>query len=111
MTYIVQRGAVFRRLHHLDRREITNFGTDVGRQRDLGQTEGTGVGVVGRTRNLEWWHDGVAHVEGNLAESHIDIDQGRQVALEPAGLDSDSATGDGPLGAVASARHTTAWGC
>ena len=99
---------MLRCLHDLNRRKIANLVSNLRRQRDLGHAEGAGVGVVGRAGDLEGRDDRVAHVLGDLAETHVDVDQSRQMAWEPAGLDGNGAAGDGPLGAVARGRHATA---
>lgn len=49
----------------------------------------------------------MAHVRRDFAETEVDIDQGRLVAREPAGLNSDSAATDGPFGSVEGSRHAT----
>lgn len=49
----------------------------------------------------------MAHVKRNLAEAEIDVDQGSGVAREPARLEGDSTTADGPLGSVGRPGHTT----
>lgn len=100
---------MLRRLHHLDSRLVANFHTNIRRQRDLRQTEGAGVRVVGRAGDLEGRDDGVAHVLGGLAEAKVDIDQGSLVAREPSGLDCDGAAQDGPFGAVLGCWHAAAW--
>lgn len=88
------------RLNKLDSGIITRAHTDIGRQRNLRQTHGARVWVVGRASDLERRHDRVAHILGNLAESKVDIDQGILVAREPARLEGDSTTADRPLGSV-----------
>lgn len=80
---------------------------DIGRQGHLGQTHGTGVRVIGRADDLEGWDNRVAHVVGDFTEAEVDIDQGSGVAWEPARLEGDSTTADGPLGTVGRPGHTT----
>lgn len=49
----------------------------------------------------------MAHVFWDFTEAEIDIDQGSGVAWEPARLESDGTTADGPLGSVGRPGHTT----
>lgn len=42
--------------------------------------------------------EGVVERDGALAE--VDVEEGGGVAGEPAGLDTDGATGDGPEGSI-----------
>ena len=88
------------RLNQLDSSIITRADTDIGRQRNLRQTHGTRVWVVGRASYLERRHNRVAHILGNLAESKVDINQGILMAREPARLEGESTTADRPLGSV-----------
>lgn len=94
-------------LDQLDRGVVTRADGDIGRQGHLGQTHGTGVRVVCRADDQEGRDDGVAHIGGDLAEADIDVDQGSGVAWEPARLEGDSTTADGPLGSVGRPAHTT----
>lgn len=87
-------------LNHLDGGIITSLDTDIRGQGNLRQTEGTGVGVVGRAGDLEGRNNRVAHILRNRAETKVDIDQSSLVAREPTRLDRNGASLDGPLGTV-----------
>lgn len=87
-------------LNHLDSGIVTSLDTDVRGQGNLRQTEGTGVGVVGRAGDLEGRDDRVAHILRDRAETNVDIDQGSLMAREPTRLDRNGASLNGPLGTV-----------
>lgn len=91
---------MLRGLNHLDSGIVTSLDTDVRGQGNLRQTEGTGVGVVGRAGNLEGRDDRVAHILRDRAETNVDIDQGSLMAREPTRLDRNGASLNGPLGTV-----------
>lgn len=86
---------------------VTRADADIGRQRHLGQTHSTRVRVVGRAADLEWWNDWVAHVRWDLAETHIDVDQGSRMTREPARLEGNSTAADRPFGSVSRSGHST----
>ena len=100
---------MFGRLDYLDSSIITRADTNVGRQGHLRQTDSTRVRVVGRTDDLEGGDDRVAHVFRNLAESQVDVDQGSGMTWEPARLEGESTTADGPFGSVGRPGHSTTW--
>ena len=54
------------------------------------------------------WDERVRHVEGLVAEAHVDVDVGGRMVCEPAGLKGDGTAGDGPVGAVGGRAHATA---
>lgn len=107
-TYIVECCAVFRRLNDLDSRFVADVDSDIGGQRHLRQTKCTRVWVIGRAGDLKRRHDGVAHVLGHRTETDIDINQGSRVTREPAGLNGDCSTANGPFGAVGGRGHASA---
>lgn len=100
---------MFGRLDYLNSRIITGANTNVGRQGHLWQTHSARVRVVGRTDDLEWLNDRVAHVLWDLAESEVNIDQGSGMTWEPARLEGKSTTADGPFGSVGRSGHSTTW--
>lgn len=99
---------MLRRLNHLDRREIARADTDISWQRHLREADGARVWVIGRAGDLEGRDDRVAHVLGNGAESHVDVDQGGLMALEPARLEGHGAAADRPFAAVLRCGHAAA---
>ena len=75
---------------------VTDFGGEVGWQRHLWQTETPVILHIGGAGDLK---DGL-HVEGVIqrdgAFAQIDVKECGGVTGEPAGLNTDSAAGDGP---------------
>ena len=89
--------------------------TDIGvlGQRHLRETNGAGVGAVGRTKDLECGNHGIRHVDGAVigaisAKAQVDEGKGLFVAAKPAWLESDSAAGRGPVGAIICSSNATA---
>ena len=105
-THIVQSRAVFSRLDDLNSRLVAHLDVNALRNWNLRQADRARIRVVRGTDNLERWYDRVAHVFGDFAESHIDVHQSRGVTLEPAWLDSNGATANGPVSAISRRRHT-----
>lgn len=89
-----------RRLNNLNSSIITNIHTDIGRQRNLRQTECTRVHLICGARQLEDGDDGVRVVEWFVAETHVYVDEGGLVTGEPAWLESYGSTVYGPFCAV-----------
>lgn len=104
-TYGEERCAVHGELDHLDGGVVAGLDGRVARQRHLGQADGARVGVLAGAENLEGRHHGEAHVLGTAAgavgaEAHVDVEEGRGVALEPAWLEGDGAACCGPVSPV-----------
>lgn len=102
-------------LNDLDGGVVARLDGGVAGQRHLGQADGARVGVLGWAQDLEGADHGVAHVLGPAAgavgaEAQVHVDEGRGVALEPAGLEGDGAAGRGPVGAVCRRGVATACG-
>ena len=98
------------RLNDLDRRMITHLDTRVGWEGHLWEAPSARVGFVGGADELDAVHHDIRHVGRDGAEAHVDVDEGRGVAGEPAGLEGEGAAGYGPFGAVGRGGHATAWG-
>lgn len=103
-----------RQLDDLDGGVVADLDVHVGRQRDLRQAHGAGEGVLGGADDLEGGNHGEAHVGGTVvgafsAETHVDVDEGSRVALEPAWLEGDRAACYGPEGAVRCQGDAAAW--
>lgn len=101
------------KLDNLDRGQIASFGLSILGEGHLGQTYRARVGVVGGPEKLEWGHHGARHVLGTVeravgAPADVDVDESRQMALEPTGLEGDSASRRRPVGAVLGRLDTTA---
>lgn len=114
-AHIIQTRPMHRHFDNLDRRQISRLDRRVRRQRNLRETERAGIRTLGWAGDLE---DG-DHREGEVLwsrvgsvgpEAHVDVEEGRGVPLEPAGLDGDGAAVDGPGCAVAGGAHAAAWG-
>jgi len=109
ITYVIKTGTVDSRLDDLNGGIIADLDARIDGQRDLGQTEGAGVGACAGAVHLEDGDHGVGHVDGDGAEAEVDVEEGGQVAGVPARLDGDGAAGYGPEGAVRGGRHAAAW--
>lgn len=112
-THRKQRRAVHGELDDLDGGVVPRLHGGVGRQGDLGQADRPRVGVLGRPQDLEGRDHGEAHVPGPVvgpvgAEAHVDVEEGRGVALEPARLEGEGAARRGPVGAVCRRRVAAA---
>lgn len=113
-THGEQRRAVHGELDDLDGGVIARLDGRVGGERDLGQADGARVGVLAGAQDLEGRHHGEAHVPGAVvwpvgAEAHVDVEEGRGVALEPAWLEGECAARRGPVCAVCCCWVATAW--
>ena len=102
-----------RNLHNLNCRQITRLNRMIRRQRDLGQANRAWVRSLTRPCDLENGDEGEGEVVWTVvgtvdAEAHVDVHEGCGVPLEPAGLQGDGATADGPGCAVAGGGHTAA---
>ncbi len=73
------------------------------------QAECARVWVLCGPYDLEGRHHVEGHVEWDLAEADVDVEEGGGVALEPARLDGEGAALDGPFGAVRGHGHAAAW--
>lgn len=104
-THGEQRRAMHSKLNNLNGSIITRLNGRVGRERDLRQADGSRVGVLAGPQDLEGRNHGEAHVPGPVvgavgAEAHVDVEEGRGVALEPARLEGEGAARRGPVCAV-----------
>lgn len=102
-------------LHDLDGGVIARLDGHVGGQGHLREADRARVGVLGGPQDLEGRDHGEAHVPGPAvgpvgAEAHVDIQESRGVALEPARLEGDGAACRGPVGAVCCCWVAAAWG-
>ncbi len=84
----------------MDGRIVADVEGDVGRQRDLRQADCARIHDVGGASDLEYRHHGVRVVEGLGTKTQVDVDKGRLVSDEPAGLEGKGAASDGPFGPV-----------
>lgn len=105
-TYIVQSGTVDGGLDDLDSSVVADLEVGcVDGQGHLRETEGSRIEVSRWTGDLENGDHRVAHIEGVGAGpfslvSHVDVEEGGGVALEPTRLDRDRSSFQGPLGSV-----------
>jgi hypothetical protein len=100
-------------LHNLDRCIITGIDSCVCWEWDLRQAESAGVRVLRGTDNLENWHHRVGHVRWSAiwaisAKSQVHVEECSGVALEPAGLERDCSSVDGPFCTVGGCGHAAA---
>lgn len=98
----------------LDGRVVPDLDLGPVRQRHLRQADGAGERVPVGAEHLERRDHGVAHVHGAAvgpvgAVAQVHVDEGRRVALEPAGLESDGAARYGPEGPVGDSFEAAAW--
>jgi hypothetical protein len=113
-TNRIQRRAMKRRLHDLNRRIIPDIDRRVRREGHLWEAESARVRVLVGPDDLEYAGHGEGHVGGTAAgtvgaEAEIDVEEGGGMALEPAGLYGDGAAFEGPQGAVGGCGHAAAW--
>lgn len=104
-AYRVEGSTVNGVLDHLDGGVVARLDGDVGRHGQLGNADGARVGVAAGAEDLEGRVEGLGHVVGTVVravcpETDVDVNVGRGVALEPAGLEGDGAASRGPVGAV-----------
>lgn len=102
------------KLNNLNSSIIARLNSRVGGQRDLRKADGARVRVLAGPEDLEGRHHGEAHVPGPIvgpvgAEAHVDVEEGRGVALEPARLEGEGAACRGPVCAVCCCWVATAW--
>ena len=97
-----------RGFNHLDGSVVADFDGRVDGEGHLREAECARVGVLGRADELDAVEHGVGHVRGHGAETHVDVDVGGGVALEPARLEGDGAAFYGPFGAVGGGREAAA---
>lgn len=129
-THIKKTRPVYRRLHNLNRSIIPHIHRRISRQRHLRQTKGTRVRILRWTNDLEDGKHGEGHVWGLAdgrfgehgrftcggvvcafgAETHVYVEEGRGVALEPARLECYGSAVYGPFCAVVGGGHAAAWG-
>ncbi|KAL2289250.1 hypothetical protein FJTKL_02267 [Diaporthe vaccinii] len=100
-THRKQRRAVHGQLNDLDGGVVAGLDGGVGGEGHLGQADGR--------------DHGEAHVPGAVvgavgAEAHVDVEEGRGVALEPARLEGEGAARRGPVCAVCCRWVATACG-
>jgi hypothetical protein len=95
---------MLRRLNDLNRCIVADTRRVVRRQWHLRKTKGA---VVLHVRGP---YDGVAVVERLVAVAHVEVELGKGMAGEPAGLDRDGTAFEGPFGAVAGHGHAAACG-
>lgn len=113
----VEGSAVLGGLDNLDGGLVAGLDVCADGQRNLSETDGAGVGIVGRAEDLEGMDHGVAHVgraavnvgAGIGAKAKIDLKERGEVAAEPAGLEGDGAAANGPVGAVLGDSRAAAW--
>lgn len=113
-TYVVERGAVHGQLDDLDGGQVAGLDGDVGRQGHLREADGARVGVRAGAEDLEGRYHGEAHVLGPAvgpvgAKAHVDVNERRRVALEPARLEGDGAALCRPVRPILRHRHAAAW--
>lgn len=91
-----------RHLDDLNGDIVADIESLVHRQRDLRQAESARIRVPRWSGDLKGWDHGVGGVE-DLGwvefvpkDSHIDVEEGGGMALEPAGLYGDCTAFDGP---------------
>ena len=100
------------KLDNLDSGKITRFDVGTGRERDLRQADRARVRVLGGAKQLEGRDHGVGHVHRSSvrsvgAEAQVDVEECRLMALEPAGLECDSAARSWPVRPVVRCVHST----
>lgn len=100
-------------LNDLNRRPIASRNICASRQRNLGQADSSGIGIVGRSLEHEWLDHDIGHVwratVGTVsAVSEVDLELSRQMATEPAGLEGDGAAGCWPVCSVSCCSYATA---
>jgi hypothetical protein len=88
-------------LNELNRCIVAHLQIGASWQRNLWQAHGARIGVLVGTKDLEWRYEGVAHVRWTtipslIPKAHVDVKEGRCVALEPAWLKGNGAAADGP---------------
>jgi hypothetical protein len=102
------------RLHNLNCRIIARIDGCIRRKWHLGEAEGARVGVLRGADYLEDGDHGEGHVLWSVigaisAEPKVHVEEGRSMALEPAWLDCDCTSEDGPFCPVGGGGHTAAW--
>jgi hypothetical protein len=113
-THRKERSTVHSKLYHLDGSLISGLDGRVGRERDLREADGARVRVLAGPQDLEGRNHGKTHVPRPAvgpvgAEAHVDVKEGRGVALEPARLEGDGAACCGPVCAVRCCWVATAY--
>lgn len=96
-------------LDDLDGSVVAYVDADVGREWDLGKAKGPWVWGDGWTGDLEGRNHGQTHVERCCAQAQVEVDEGRLVAGEPAGLEGDRTALEGPLCSVGAGYCSAAW--
>ena len=104
-THRKERSTVHSKLDNLNGSVIPGLDGRVCGQGDLREADGARVGVLAGAQDLEGRHHGKTHVPGPIVgaigtKAHVDVEEGRGVALEPAGLEGDRAACCGPVCAV-----------
>src|SRR3569833_1879109 len=108
LSYAEHAGAVFGRLNNLDGSQIALLGSYAGGQRHLWEAHRSRIRVIAGPRDLEHWNHGERVVCWLRAESQVDVDERRLMALEPTGLKSHGTAVDGPVCPVLRHREATA---
>lgn len=103
-----------RQLDQLDGGVVAGRDVGAGREGHLRQADGARVRVLAGAEDLEGRHHRVGHVGRAAvgpvgAEAEVHVDEGRQVALEPARLERHGAAGCWPVGAVCGCGYAAAW--
>lgn len=88
-------------LNNLDGRVVAHIGLVASGQRNLWQAERTAVVEVRWPRELEHRVHRVRHVLRLGANAEVDVDECREMAIEPTRLEGNRASVDGPLRSIA----------
>lgn len=88
------------RLDDLYRRIVPHDGGVVDRQWHLRETETAIIQCVAGAGDFKHGHHVQGVIEGNGPVAEVDVEEGGGMAGEPARLQPDSTTGDGPFGTV-----------
>lgn len=112
-THGIQSCAVNSQLNNLDSSIVACTDGGIHGKRDLGQTDGARVGVLGGADNAKLRDHGVGHVGWAAvrpvgAKAEIYENLGRGMALEPARLERNSSAGHRPVCAIRRRVHATA---
>lgn len=101
----------------LNRRVDAGLDANVGRVRNLHlvQANSAREGIVAGADDGKGRHDLMRHLERSAvravgAHAQVDLQHGRCVADEPAGLEGYRASGRGPVCAVCRQRDSATWG-
>ena len=99
-SYVIQSRSVLCRLNHLNGRIVSHHRGVIDRQRHLTKTKASIVQFVCWPRDLENGYHRQCIIYGDVAMAQVDIEKGRSMTGEPAGLNADGTALHGPLGAI-----------